>query len=72
MSELSRSTDVATARWTAKALELPTDGVVFEGRAWPWLPTALPVVLVLLGAGAVFVVIRPAGVRAPRADRRPS
>jgi cytochrome c-type biogenesis protein CcmH/NrfF len=31
---------------------------VFEGRAWPWLPTALPVVLVLLGAGAVFLVIR--------------
>ncbi|MFJ9787781.1 DJ-1/PfpI family protein [Amycolatopsis sp. NPDC101161] len=69
VSALSRRTDVATARWTAKVLELPTDGVGFEGRAWPWLPTALPVTLVLLGAAAVVVVRR---VRAPRAARRPS
>jgi putative intracellular protease/amidase len=55
---LSRRTDVATARWTAKVLELPTDGVVFEGRAWPWLPTALPVALVVLGAAVVTVVVR--------------
>lgn len=69
VSALSRRTDVATARWTAKVLELPADGVGFEGRAWPWLPTALPVALVLLGAAAVVVVRR---VRAPRAARRPS
>ncbi|MCR6482037.1 DJ-1/PfpI family protein [Amycolatopsis sp. OK19-0408] len=69
VSALARSTDVATARWTAKALELPTDGVVFEGRAWPWLPTALPLALVLLGVAAIVVVRR---VRAPRAERRPS
>jgi putative intracellular protease/amidase len=69
VSELARSTDVATARWTAKALELPTDGVVFEGRAWPWLPTALPVVLVLVGAGVVVLVIRHRR-RGVRADRR--
>src|SRR3954471_4987884 len=53
---LSRRTDVATARWTAKVLELPADGVVFEGRAWPWLPTALPIALVVLGAAVVTVV----------------
>jgi transcriptional regulator GlxA family with amidase domain len=58
VSGLARSTDVATARWTAKVLELPADGIVFEGRAWPWLPTALPVALLLLGAAAVAVVIR--------------
>lgn len=57
VSGLSRRTDVATARWTAKVLELPTDGVVFEGDAWPWLPTALPIALVLLGAAAVVVLI---------------
>jgi putative intracellular protease/amidase len=69
VSALSRSTDVATARWTAKVLELPTDRVGFEGRAWPWLPTALPIALVLLGAAVVVVVRR---IRAPRAERRPS
>jgi hypothetical protein len=58
VSGLARSTDVATARWTAKVLELPDDGIVFEGRAWPWLPTALPVALIVLGAAAVAVVIR--------------
>ncbi|NBH05028.1 hypothetical protein GTY80_17470 [Amycolatopsis sp. SID8362] len=63
VSGLARHTDVATARWTAKVLELPTDGVVFEGRAWPWLPTAVPVALVLLGAAVIVVVRR---VRRPK------
>jgi putative intracellular protease/amidase len=58
VSGLARDTDVATARWTAKALELPTDDVVFEGRAWPWWPTAVPIVLLLLGIGVVVVVVR--------------
>ncbi|KDN17307.1 DJ-1/PfpI family protein [Amycolatopsis rifamycinica] len=58
VSGLSRRTDVATARWTAKVLELPADGVVFEGRAWPWRPTALPIVLVLAGTAVVIAVIR--------------
>jgi transcriptional regulator GlxA family with amidase domain len=65
VSGLSRRTDVATARWTAKVLELPTDGVVFEGRAWPWRPTALPIALVLLGAAAVTVVVRRRRKRRP-------
>ncbi|UOX91328.1 DJ-1/PfpI family protein [Amycolatopsis sp. FBCC-B4732] len=69
VSRLARSADVATARWTAKVLELPTDGVVFEGRAWPWLPTAVPIVLILLGAAVVVAVRR---IRAPRAGPRPS
>jgi hypothetical protein len=58
VSGLSRRTDVATARWTAKVLELPDDDIVFEGQAWPWLPTAWPIVLVLLGSAAVVVVVR--------------
>ncbi|HZG89869.1 MAG TPA: DJ-1/PfpI family protein [Pseudonocardia sp.] len=56
--DLARSTDVATARWTAKALELPTDGLVLDGPAWPWAPTALPLALVLLGAAAVVAIGR--------------
>ncbi|MGW4062878.1 DJ-1/PfpI family protein [Amycolatopsis sp. NPDC004747] len=68
VSGLSHRTDVATARWTAKVLELPTDGIVFEGDAWPWWPTALPVVLVLLGVAALAVVVR---VQRERRKRRP-
>jgi len=33
-------------------------GFVFEGRARPWLPTALPVALLPLGAPAAAVVLR--------------
>ncbi|WP_328454666.1 DJ-1/PfpI family protein [Amycolatopsis sp. NBC_00438] len=58
VSGLARDTDVATARWAAKALELPTDDVVFDGPAWPWWPTATPVVLILLGIGVVVVLRR--------------
>ncbi|WP_328616418.1 DJ-1/PfpI family protein [Amycolatopsis sp. NBC_00355] len=58
VSGLARDTDVATARWTAKALELPTDDVVFDGPAWPWWPTATPVALILLGIGVVVVLRR--------------
>ncbi|MGW3998427.1 DJ-1/PfpI family protein [Amycolatopsis sp. NPDC004772] len=67
VSALSRRTDVATARWTAKVLELPTDGVVFEGDAWPWLPTALPIALILAGVAAVVVVVRVRRRRLSRA-----
>jgi transcriptional regulator GlxA family with amidase domain len=66
VSGLARSTDVATARWTAKVLELPSDGIVFEGQAWPWLPTAVPIVLILLGTAALVVVVR---LRAARRER---
>ncbi|MDT7797032.1 MAG: hypothetical protein QOI78_465 [Actinomycetota bacterium] len=58
VGKLARDTDVATARWTAKALELPTGDVVFDGPAWPGGPTATPVVLVLLGVAGVVLVVR--------------
>jgi transcriptional regulator GlxA family with amidase domain len=58
LTDLARTTDVATARWTAKVLELPTEGLVLEGPAWPWAPTALPVVLALLSGAVVAGVAR--------------
>ncbi|UOZ04654.1 DJ-1/PfpI family protein [Amycolatopsis sp. WQ 127309] len=58
VSGLARDTDVATARWTAKTLELPTGDVVFDGPAWPWWPTAVPVGLVLLGVAGVVLMVR--------------
>lgn len=51
--DLAATTDLATARWTAIAMELPTDGLALDGPAWPWAPTAVPVLLVLLSAAAV-------------------
>jgi hypothetical protein len=56
--DLARTTDVATARWTAKVLELPTDGLVLEGPAWPWGVTAVPFGLALVGAAGAAGVTR--------------
>jgi putative intracellular protease/amidase len=50
VADLARGTDVATARWAAKVLELPTDGLPLEGPAWPWGPTLVLVLLTLPGA----------------------
>jgi hypothetical protein len=63
VSDLARTTDVATARWTAKVLELPTNRLVLEEQAWPWGPTAVPVVLVLLSAAVVAGAARQSGRR---------
>jgi putative intracellular protease/amidase len=58
LADLARTTDVATARWTANVLELPTDGLVLDGPAWPWVPTLVPVLLVLVGAAIVSALLR--------------
>ena len=51
LADLARTTDVATARWTAKVLELPTAGLALEGPSWPWAVTLVPFLL----AGVVVV-----------------
>ncbi|UJW32162.1 DJ-1/PfpI family protein [Saccharothrix sp. AJ9571] len=51
--DLAGSTDVATARWAAKVLELPADSLVLDGPAWPWVPTLFPLLLILLAGAAV-------------------
>ncbi|AWS46912.1 DJ-1/PfpI family protein [Streptosporangium sp. 'caverna'] len=56
--DLARTTDVATARWTAETMELPTDGLRLDGPAWPWQQTALPILLILLGIAAVICLPR--------------
>lgn len=58
VADLARGADVATARWVAKVLELPTDGLTFDGRLWPWATTVVPVGLVLLSAAVVAAVGR--------------
>jgi putative intracellular protease/amidase len=61
VADLARTTDVATARWTAKVLELPTDGLVLQGAAWPWRQTALLILLVALGTAGVIFLPRMVG-----------
>ncbi|WP_246205486.1 DJ-1/PfpI family protein [Agromyces salentinus] len=65
LQDLARTTDVATARWTAKALEYPVDGLRLEGEAWPWTETVRPLALALLG-----VVLALAGYALARRWRR--
>ncbi|MCV2489791.1 DJ-1/PfpI family protein [Geodermatophilus sp. YIM 151500] len=71
LRDLAATVDVATARWTAKVLELPTTGLVLDGPAWPWAPTAFAVVLVLVDAAAVAWVTRRLRRRRDRARRTP-
>jgi putative intracellular protease/amidase len=56
--DLARTVDVATARWAAKVVELPTDDLVLRGPAWPWAPTLVAGGLVLLGAAVAVVTSR--------------
>lgn len=58
LTDLAATTDVATARWTAKVMELPTDGVVMAGPAWPWAPTAILVALLVVPASIVVLAVR--------------
>lgn len=73
VADLARTTDVATARWAATALELPIEDDALAGPAWPWAPTAVPVVLVAAGvAVALAVGHRRTGARGGPSTRRRS
>ncbi|WP_246107601.1 DJ-1/PfpI family protein [Saccharothrix saharensis] len=67
LRDLARTTDVATATWTARVLEYPVDHLALSGPAWPWTRTLRPLVLALLGVLAAFGLFRL--VRARRAVR---
>ncbi|NYG21683.1 putative intracellular protease/amidase [Agromyces hippuratus] len=54
--DLARTTDVATAQWTAKVLEYPVDDLTLEGPAWPWAETFRPLALALVGVLIVLGV----------------
>ncbi|MEU8354553.1 DJ-1/PfpI family protein [Nonomuraea sp. NPDC048882] len=59
--DIARTYDVRTALWTAKTLEYPVMDVELRGSAWPWVATAVPLVLALLGAAAAigsFALVR--------------
>jgi putative intracellular protease/amidase len=66
LRDIARTYDVATARWTAKALEYPVLDVELTGSAWPWAATAIPVLLALLGAaGAIGTLLVFRRIRRP-------
>ncbi|MDQ0894658.1 DJ-1/PfpI family protein [Agromyces ramosus] len=61
LRDLARTTDVATARWAAKTLEYPIDGLTLDGPTWPWAETFRPLALAVLGvlvALGVFALLR--------------
>lgn len=49
VTDLARTTDVATAQWTARMLEYPTNGIELAGSPWPWSLTLRPIALALAG-----------------------
>lgn len=61
LQDLAQTTDVATAQWTAKALEYPIDDLALDGPSWPWAETFRLLALALLGALTalgVFALLR--------------
>ncbi|MCE6997154.1 DJ-1/PfpI family protein [Saccharothrix sp. S26] len=65
--DLARTTDVATATWTARVLEYPVDHLVLDGPAWPWTRTLRPFGLAFLGVLVALGLLRLS--RARRAVR---
>jgi transcriptional regulator GlxA family with amidase domain len=58
LRDLARTTDVATATWTARVLEYPTDHLALSGSAWPWTETLRPFGLAFLGVLAALGLLR--------------
>jgi hypothetical protein len=69
--DLASTTDVATARWAARTMELPSDGITFAAPRWPWLPTMQVIGLSLLGHGILYTFRRIRRTRA-RISGRPA
>lgn len=53
LRDLARTTDRPTARWAAKVLEYPVDGLRLTGPSWPWSVLVLPSLLTLAGLAVV-------------------
>lgn len=61
LSDAARHLDVASARWVAKSIELPTGGLDLAGPSWPWALLLHVAALAAAGAGIGFVAGRRLG-----------
>lgn len=72
LQDLARTTDVATAEWTAKVLEYPIDHLALAGDPWPWTETLRPLALSALGALLALAGFWLAGSMRHRGPGRPA
>lgn len=56
LRDIAATYDVATARWVAKSLEYAAPAGELDGAGWPWLLTAVPILLATVGVGATVLV----------------
>ena len=70
LQDLARTTDVATARWTAKVLEYPVDHLTLDGPQWPWALTLRPLALAVLGVLIALVALQAGATQDRRVPRR--
>jgi putative intracellular protease/amidase len=63
LQDLARTTDTATAQWTAKSLEYPTDDLAVTGSALPWTLILRPIGLAALGVLVALGLIRLSHIR---------
>ncbi len=74
LRDIARTYDVATAHFAAKTLEYQVTDIQLTGQSWPWGPTMVLVVLILLSAGAAItggVVYRRIRAKSAPAPFRP-
>jgi len=63
LTDVARHLDVATARFAAKSLEYPVDGLVLTGPSWPWALLLRVVALAAAGAALGLGLTRRLGRR---------
>ncbi|MFG1695177.1 DJ-1/PfpI family protein [Nonomuraea sp. NPDC049309] len=56
LRDIARTYDVATARFAAKTLEYPIVDVKLAGAGWPWFPTLVFFLFLLLGVAAAWAI----------------
>lgn len=74
LRDLAAHTDRATARTTAKFTEYPADHLQLTGSSWPWRPTVLGLLAVVVAVGAgllprLVARLRRRGTKEPAGDR---
>jgi hypothetical protein len=61
LADAARHLDVASARWVAKSIELPTDRLDLVGPSWPWALVLHALALAAAGAAIGLALTRRLG-----------